>query len=152
VVHAARADGFQGTFLGGNTMNSDTTAALAGADGLGARSASAWYRGNDFPANAAFVTAYKQIYSQQADQFATQAYIGVQILADAIRRSGVAGSTKPIAAQRAMLQHAMPSVALLTPIGPFRFTSAHDVSQIVWILSMTGDGTHQLAGFCNPTC
>jgi branched-chain amino acid transport system substrate-binding protein len=152
VIKAARAAGFSGTFLGGNTMNSDATAALAGRAGVGARSASAWYRGNDFPANSAFVTAYRQTYSAAPDQFATQAYVGVQVIADALQRAGIAKSHAPIAAQRAMLQRALPNVTLLTPLGPFRFTSDHDVSQIVWVLAMDGHGGHTLAGFCDPGC
>jgi branched-chain amino acid transport system substrate-binding protein len=152
VIKAARAAGFTGAFLGGNTMNSDATAALAGPSGTGARSASAWYRGNDFPANSAFVTAYRQAYSAAPDQFATQAYVGIQIIADALQRGGVAKSRAPIATQRAMLQRALPKVTLLTPLGPFRFTSDHDVAQIVWVLAMDGRGGHSLAGFCDPGC
>jgi len=152
VMKAARATGYQGTFLGGNTMNSNATAALAGAAGQGARSASAWYIGNDFPANASFVTAYTQTYGSAPDQFAAQAYIGVQILASALSGANLGTSTRPIAARRAALQRALPNVALLTPIGPFRFTADHDVSQIVWVLAMNGQGGHQLAGFCDPGC
>lgn len=152
IIKVARKAGFTGTFLGGNTMNSDATAALAGSDGVGARSASAWYRGNDFPANSAFVTAYRQTYGVAPDQFATQAYVGVQVLAQALQRAGVAKSHASIAKQRAMLQRALPTVTMLTPLGPFRFTSDHDVSQIVWVLAMDGHGGHTLAGFCDPGC
>ncbi len=152
LMKVARAQGFRGTFLGGNTFNSDATAALAGSAGGDARSASAWYRGNAFPANTAFVAAYKQRYGQVPDQFAVQAYIGVQIVADALHRGHVATGNKPLATNRATLQKQLPNVALLTPIGPFRFTADHDVSQIVWILAMNGKGGHRLAGFCNPGC
>jgi branched-chain amino acid transport system substrate-binding protein len=152
VMTAARAAGFQGTFLGGNTMNSNATSALAGINGQGARSASAWYIGNDFPANSEFVTSYSQTYGSQPDQFAAQAYIGVEVIASALTNAKVGTSTKPIAAKRAALQKALPGVALLTPIGPFRFTADHDVSQIVWVLEMDGQGGHQLVGFCDPEC
>lgn len=152
IIRAARAAGFTGRFLGGNTLNSDATAKLAGVAGVGALSASAWYRGNDFPANSAFVTAYRQTYGADPDQFATQAYVGVQILASALQQGGLAKSGTPIAKQRQMLQRALPSVTLLTPLGPFRFTSDHDVSQIVWVLAMDGHGGHTLAGFCDPGC
>jgi hypothetical protein len=40
----------------------------------------------------------------------------------------------------------------MTPLGPFRFTQDHDVSQIVWVLSMTAAGGHTLVGFCDPDC
>jgi branched-chain amino acid transport system substrate-binding protein len=152
IIKAARAAGFRGTFLGGNVMNSDATAALAGEAGAGTRSASAWYRDNDFPANSAFVSAYRQRYGVPPDQFATQAYTGVQVVADALRRGRVATSRQPIERQRALLQRALPSVALLSPLGPFRFTADHDVEQIVWILAMDGRGGHRLVGFCNAGC
>lgn len=152
VMTAARAAGFTGTFLGGNTLNSATTARLAGTAGSGARSGAAWYAGNDFPANQSFITAYRQTYSQAPDQFAAQAYVGVQIIADALERGHVATSTQPLAARRAALQRALRRVALMTPLGPFRFTATHDVSQIVWILSTTAAGGHNLVGFCDPGC
>jgi branched-chain amino acid transport system substrate-binding protein len=151
VMSAARSQGYTGTFLGGNTFNSNVTAGLAKKAGTGARSASAWYSGNDFPANTSFETAYKQRYGEAADQFAAQSFIGVQILADALAR-GAAQSSKPIATRRAMVQAALSQVALTTPLGPFRFTADHDVSQIVWILAITASGHHRLVGFCNPEC
>jgi ABC-type branched-subunit amino acid transport system substrate-binding protein len=151
VMSAARSQGYTGTFLGGNTFNSNVTAGLAKKAGTGARSASAWYAGNDFPANTSFETAYQQRYGEPADQFAAQSFIGVQILADALGR-GAAQSSKPIATRRAMVQSALSEVALTTPLGPFRFTADHDVSQIVWILAITASGHHRLVGFCNPEC
>jgi len=151
VMKEARAQGFSGAFLGGNTMNSSSTTHLAGRAGAGARSASAWYAGNDFPANADFMTAYNQVYGEAPDQFAAQSYIGVQILAAALgKKHGIAA--KPVATQRQLLQGLLPSVALTTPLGPFRFTADHDVSQIIWILAMDGKGGHSLTGFCNPLC
>jgi len=153
VMRAARAAGYQGEFLGGNTFNSAATAKLAGADGAGAQSASAWYSGNDFPANTDFLSAFQQRYGQEADQFAAQAYIGVQIVADGLGRIDDSDfASKPVAEQRSLLQAALPEVAITTPLGPFRFTADHDVSQIVWILALTGTGEHRLVGFCNPYC
>jgi branched-chain amino acid transport system substrate-binding protein len=151
-MRAARQAGFRGTFLGGNTLNSDTTARLAGALGTGARSGAAWYTGNDFPANSDFVTEYRQVYDAAPDQFAAQAYVGVKIVADALERGGVATSDASIADRRAALQRGLADVTLITPLGPFRFTSDHDVSQVVWVLSMDGSGGHRLAGFCDPDC
>jgi branched-chain amino acid transport system substrate-binding protein len=151
VMKDARKDGYTGTFLGGNTFNSGVTAGLAGSAGVDARSASAWYAGNDFPANTSFESSYRQRYGSAPDQFAAQAYVGVNILADALGH-GAATSTKPLAARRAMVQASMDNVALTTPLGPFRFTADHDVSQIVWILAITKTGGHRLVGFCNPTC
>jgi branched-chain amino acid transport system substrate-binding protein len=147
-----RASGYFGAFLGGNTLNSSTTGRLAGKVGAGARSGAAWYDGNDFPANQQFITAYEQTYGQPPDQFAAQAFVGVEIVADALKRGGIATSSKSVEDKRAALQKALRDVALITPLGPFRFTQDHDVSQIVWVLSMTADGGHTLAGFCDPNC
>jgi branched-chain amino acid transport system substrate-binding protein len=151
-MKAARTAGFKGAFLGGNTLNSETTAQLAAPQGAGARSGAAWYAGNDFPANRDFITSYRQTYGEAPDQFAAQAFVGVEIVADALRRGHVATSSASLADRRAALQKALRDVALTTPLGPFRFTRDHDVEQIVWVLAMTADGGHELAGFCNPSC
>lgn len=152
VIQGVRAHGFTGAILGGNVLNSDTTAALIGAQGGGVQSAAAWSGDNAFPANATFVTRYVQRFGTQPDEFAAQSYAGVQILAQAIERAHLATSTSSTAAQRAQLQKAMPQVALQTPLGPFRFTTAHDVKQIVWIRALDGRGGNHLVGFCNPGC
>ncbi len=150
VMAAARKDGFTGAILGGNTFNSRQTLRLAGRAGLGARSGAAWWSGNDFPANGRFVTAYQQAYGAPPDQFAAQAYVGVEILADALHRAGLAGRDATLVDQRAALQRALGDVALTTVLGPFRFTASHDVSQIVWILAMDGQGGHRPRRLLQP--
>lgn len=151
IMQAARELGFRGTFLGGNTFNSSATIALAGKAGMGARSGAAWYEGNDFPANQRFIASYRQIYGDAPDQFAAQAYAGVQMLAEAVRRGRVGSRAGRLDQQRAWMARALPGVALTTPLGTVRFTADHDVSQTVWILRMTGRG-HALVGFCTPVC
>jgi branched-chain amino acid transport system substrate-binding protein len=141
--------GYTGTILGGNIFNSEATRALAGTAGDGARSGAAWWSGNDFPANREFVTAYRQFADEPPDQFAAQAFVGIQILTDALRRADA--GAKPLVEQRAALQAALPDVALTTVLGPFRFTASHDVDQIAWILEMDDQG-HHLIGFCDPDC
>jgi len=149
LMRSLRAAGYTGAILGGNIFNSDATRDLAGAAGDGARSGAAWWSRNDFPANRQFVTAYRQFAGKPPDQFAAQAYVGVQILADGLRRAAAAG--QPIVDQRAALQTALGDVALTTVLGPFRFTASHDVDQIAWILQMDAAG-HRLVGFCDPGC
>lgn len=152
ILIQARNDGFTGTVVGGNVFNSSSTAALAGSQGVGTISGAAWYAGNDFPANSNFVSAYLDRYGTDPDQFAAQAYTGIQVLADAMRIGGIGSGQRPIAAQRSALQRALAQVALLTPLGQVRFTADHDVSQTVWILRTAAGGTHELAGFCTPEC
>lgn len=147
IMIAARNLGFQGQFLGGNGFNTATVSKAAGAAGKGARSASAWYIGNTFPSNADFVNAYRTEYQKDPDQFAAQGYAGIKILADAAKRANL--TFTDLAGDRSKMRKAMESVNIQTPLGPFQFTSTHDVKQTVWIIEMDGQGgfklDHQIA-------
>jgi len=138
IMSAARNQGWQGQFLGGNGFNTATVSKQAGAAGKGARSASAWYIGNDFASNKDFVDSYKKEYSKDPDQFAAQGFTGVQILADAAKRANLTFSD--LAGDREKLRGAMESVNIQTPLGPFQFTDKHDVKQTVWVIQMDGQG------------
>ena len=138
IMTEARKQGWQGQFLGGNGFNTATVSAQAGSAGKGARSASAWYLGNTFPSNADFVSAYKAEYSKDPDQFAAQGYTAIKILADAAQRANLTFSD--LAADRDKLRAAMETVNIQTPLGPFQFTSSHDVKQTVWVIAMDGNG------------
>ena len=149
IMTAARNLGFQGQFLGGNGFNTATVSAQAAGAGKGARSASAWYLGNTFPSNAEFVSAYKAEYNKDPDQFAAQGYTGIKILADAARRANL--TFTDLAGDRDKLRTAMESVNIQTPLGPFQFTSTHDVKQTVWIIEMDGSGGFKLDHQINPS-
>jgi branched-chain amino acid transport system substrate-binding protein len=151
-IRAARAAGFKGQIIGGNLLNNSGVARAAGRAGLDTRTGAAWYAGNRFPANDTFVRAYRRAYGEAPDQFAAQAYTGVQILAQAIERGGADADGLSLAERRQRVQTGLGDVALTTPLGPFRFTADHDVRQVAWILGLTGNGGHRLVGFCNPTC
>jgi branched-chain amino acid transport system substrate-binding protein len=138
IMTEARKQNWNGQFLGGNGFNTATVSGQAGAAGKGARSASAWYLGNTFPSNADFVAAYKAEYSKNPDQFAAQGYTAIKILADAAGRANL--SFSDIAADRSKLRDAMESVNIQSPLGPFQFTSDHDVKQTVWVIAMDGAG------------
>jgi branched-chain amino acid transport system substrate-binding protein len=144
IMIEARKQGWQGQFLGGNGFNTATVSKNAGAAGLGARSASAWYLGNSFPSNSDFVTAYRAKYAnadgtpKNPDQFAAQGYTAIKVLADAARRANLTFSDLP--GDRDKLRAAMETVNIQSPLGPFQFTSQHDVKQTVWIIKMDGAG------------
>ena len=142
IMSVARALGFTGRFLGGNGFNSATVSTQAGVAGKGARSASAWYIGNTFPSNAEFVAAYRAEYNQDPDQFAAQGYTAVEVLADAARRAHL--TFTDLAGDRDRLRAAMETVSIDSPLGPFVFTSTHDVKQTVWIVEMDGQGAFML--------
>ena len=149
IMIAARNLGFQGQFLGGNGFNTATVSKAAGSSGKGARSASAWYIGNTFPSNADFVSAYRAEYNKDPDQFAAQGYAGVKILADAAKRANL--KFTDLAGDRTKLRKAMESVNIQTPLGPFQFTSTHDVKQTVWIIQMDGAGGFTLLHQISPS-
>ena len=142
IMTAARNQGWQGQFLGGNGFNTATVSKQAGAAGTGARSASAWYIGNEFASNKDFVTAYKNEYSKDPDQFAAQGYTGLKILADAAKRANL--TFTDTAGDRDKLRAAIETVNIQSPLGPFQFTSSHDVKQTVWIIQMDGAGGFKL--------
>jgi branched-chain amino acid transport system substrate-binding protein len=149
IMIAARNQGWQGQFLGGNGFNTAVVSAQAGAAGKGARSASAWYIGNTFPSNADFVNAYKAKYSKDPDQFSAQGYTGIKILADAAKRANL--TFTDIAGDRDKLRKAMETVNIQTPLGPFQFTSTHDVKQTVWVIQMDGAGGFTLVHEIQPS-
>src|SRR5467141_5079111 len=86
IMAEARKQNWTGQFLGGNGFNTATVSKQAGAAGMGARSASAWYIGNTFASNADFVAAFKAAYSKDPDQFAAQGYTAITVIADAAKR------------------------------------------------------------------
>jgi branched-chain amino acid transport system substrate-binding protein len=149
IMSAARTQGFTGQFLGGNGFNTAVVSKAAGAAGKGAQSGSAWYINNTFTSNAAFVQAYKAKYNIDPDQFAAQGYTGVLIMAAAAKQAGLTFGDPT--ADRQKLRDALEKVNLDTPLGPFQFTSTHDVKQTVWIIEMDGSGGFTLVTSIKPT-
>jgi branched-chain amino acid transport system substrate-binding protein len=149
IMTAARTQGFKGQFLGGNGFNTSVVSKAAGAAGKGAQSGSAWYINNTFPSNAAFVSAYKAKYNIDPDQFAAQGYTGVLIMAAAAKAAGLTFGDPT--QDRQKLRDALEKVSLDTPLGPFQFTSTHDVKQTVWIIQMDGSGGFTLVTSIKPS-
>lgn len=139
IMTTARADGWQGQFLGGNGFNTAAVSKQAGQAGLGAQSGSAWYPGINTQSNRDFIAHYKAKYGADPDQLAAQAYTGVMILADAASRANL--TFKDVAKDRTSMRDAMLATNLSdTPLGPFKFTSSHDVKQTIYVVAMDGKG------------
>jgi branched-chain amino acid transport system substrate-binding protein len=149
IMIEARKQGFTGQFLGGNGFNTAVVSKQAGTAGQGAESGSAWYMDNTFPSNAEFVKAYRAKYSGDPDQFAAQGYAAILILADAAKRANLTFSDVP--GDRSKLRDAMEKVNIQTPLGPFQFTSTHDVKQTVWVILMDGHGGFNLLASVSPS-
>ena len=134
--------GYDGTILGGNAFNSVTAAGELGEAGEGARSAAAWFAGNDSEENLEFMDEYRSAYGEEPDQFAAQAYTGVELLAAAAADADL--SFDDLAADREAVVPALEQVERETPLGDFAFTADHDVSQPIWIVEMNGKGGYEL--------
>jgi branched-chain amino acid transport system substrate-binding protein len=94
--------------------------------------------GSTFPSNTEFVAAYRAAYNEDPDQLAAQGFTAIEILADAARRAHLTFSN--LSGDRDRLRAAMETVNIDSPLGPFQFTSTHDVHQTVWIVQMDGQG------------
>jgi branched-chain amino acid transport system substrate-binding protein len=149
IMIEARKQGFTGQFLGGNGFNTAAVSKAAGADGKGAESGSGWYINNTFTSNAGFVSAYRSKYGADPDQFAAQGYAAIYILADAAKRAKLTFSD--VAGDRSRLRDAMETVNIDTPLGPFQFTSTHDVKQTIWVIQMDGNGGFTLVQSVKPS-
>jgi branched-chain amino acid transport system substrate-binding protein len=119
-------------FVGGNSFNTPGLAAQAGAAAQGAIAGAAWIASRRTPGNAAFVKAFAQRYGHPPDQFAAQAYAGVQLIAEAIRREGA--SRKGIRRGLAGIRH-RPTI-----LGRFSFTAAREPLYNPIVVKISGSG------------
>lgn len=140
--------GYKGPILGGNAFNSPLVAKSIGKNGKGVQSAAAWYAGNASEVNQEFIADYREKYGEDPDQFAAQAYTGVELLADAAEEADL--TFDDLASDRDALKTALESVDEETPLGEFSFTPDHDVIQPIWILGMNGKGGYTLIAKVNP--
>lgn len=104
------------TIIGGNGLNSPAYIKNSGPAGEGTIVGAAWNIASDTPANQKFIAAYKAKYNADPDQFAAQAYSGVYIMVEALKKAGVNGDRKAVRDALAGIK------GLTTPLGSFGFT------------------------------
>ncbi len=143
-----RRQRYAGPILGGNGFNSSSVSSQAGQAGAGAQSGSAWFLRTTTTVNTRFVAAYKAKYNANPDQFAAQAYTAVYLFAEAARHATLTFNDP--AKDRDALKAALEKVSLDTPLGPFSFTSAHDVHQPIYVVAMDGAGGFTLVDTVQP--
>lgn len=122
IVKQARALGIPAgvTIIGGNGLNSPAFLIGAGVDGEGVIVGAAWNPELPAPESQAFVSAFTLRYGIAPDQFAAQAYAGVQIVHHALVAAGAVDDPDAIRAALAGID------GLPTVLGPFTFTPARD--------------------------
>jgi branched-chain amino acid transport system substrate-binding protein len=137
IVAQARQLGWQGPILGGNGFNSAALPKNAGPAAEGVLVGTSWNRSSQDPANQAFqkLMASRGI---EPDQFCAQAYTGVLVLAEAIRRAGGKGGRDDLEAGLLLVKD------LATPLGRFSFLPSRDGSHEP-ALQQVKDGRFQIA-------
>jgi branched-chain amino acid transport system substrate-binding protein len=116
--------------VGSNGFNSPAVIQAAGTAAPLMIVGTAWNKASTDKANADFVKAFKDANGSDPDQFATQAYTAMIVLADAMKRSGNA-------TDKAALKKALEGTKdFATPLGAFSFTPEHDVKQPVFVMTV----------------
>ena len=115
----ARQLGYTGPILGGNGFNSPAFIKNAGPAAEGVLVGTSWNSASNDQANAAFKEAMQK-RGATADQFSAQAYSGVLILAEAVRKAGSKTGRDDVKAALAQVKD------LDTPLGKFSFSDKRD--------------------------
>ncbi|NML14656.1 ABC transporter substrate-binding protein [Azohydromonas caseinilytica] len=123
IMVQARQLGLNVPIIGGNGMNSVKVFDLAKERAEGLWVGSPWSIENQSEANRKFVVAYTSKFKTAPDQFAAQAYDGLYIASQAMKKIKLSGN---IAADRVALRNALPDVKHNGVTGAFQFRRATD--------------------------
>ena len=119
VLQQAREIGITRPIVGGNGFNSPNILKNAQEAAEGLIVGSSWFIDSAVPASKAFVAAFAKKYGGAPDQFASQGYAGLYILATAIKNAG--------SADRAAIRDALAKIhGLDTTLGSFSFDANRD--------------------------
>jgi branched-chain amino acid transport system substrate-binding protein len=119
IVTQARQLGWNVPIWGGNGFNSPAFIKNAGPAAEGVYVGTAWNKASTDKANQDYLALMKG-RGVDPDQFCTQAYVGVHVIAEAIKLSGGKGTREAIAAGFRKVK------GLSTPLGNFSFTADRD--------------------------
>lgn len=123
IMVQARQLGLNVPVIGGNGMNSVKVFDLAKDKAEGLWVGSPWSIENQSEANRKFVVAYTSKFKTAPDQFAAQAYDGLYIAAQAMKKIKLSGN---LPADRLALRNALPEVKHSGATGDFQFRRATD--------------------------
>jgi len=113
--------------IGGNGFNSPAIITGAGAAAEGTIEGTAWYANGTSALNRRFSKSYKERYGKAPDQFAAQAFDGVNILAAAIKKANTTGDRQAVRNALAALK----GVPVVTGAsGEFSFTPTRDAGEL----------------------
>ncbi|MDQ3699419.1 MAG: ABC transporter substrate-binding protein [Chloroflexota bacterium] len=120
VTQARQLLGDKIPIVGGNGLNSPALMQQSGRAAEGVVVGAAWHVSSNNPKSQAFIKAYQAKYNGEPDQFAAQAYAGLYILAEAIKRAGASPTRDGVRKALSEIK------ALPTALGTFSFTAARD--------------------------
>ena len=120
ILSQARKMGVKVPFVGGNGFNSPKVIEIAKDAANGLVVATPWFQDRNDPKVKAFVAKYEKTYGKKPDQFAAQAYDGLYIMAEALKKAGKADREK--------LRDALASIRNFDGVlGKFSFSAERDV-------------------------
>jgi branched-chain amino acid transport system substrate-binding protein len=118
--------------IGGNGFNSPNLMKNAGEEAEGVIVGAAWNASAATPINRKFVEAFNSKFGSMPDQFAAQAYAGVYIAYEAIRKASSPDDRKAI-------RDALLGIkGVNTVLGTFSFTAGRDADYIPIVQMVTG--------------
>ena len=128
ILTQARQLGLPSTvrIIGGNGFNSPAVISGAGAAAEGTIEGTAWFANSKSMANQRFVTAYKAKYGKAPDQFAAQAFDGVNIMAAGIKLANTVSSRAAVRDALTKIKN-VPVVTGAT--GTFSFLPSRDAGE-----------------------
>jgi branched-chain amino acid transport system substrate-binding protein len=132
IVTQAKQAGLNARVAGGNGLNSPKLMELAGGAADGVVVGAAYFSGNTYPGNRAFVERYTKRFGSGPDQFAAQSYAAAQIVAHVVKGGATTSAAICDALKRAS------NVA--TVLGPVSFEASRDVKAPSAILQVAHGG------------
>jgi branched-chain amino acid transport system substrate-binding protein len=145
IMVQARQLGIQLPFIGGNGMNSPRIFELAKNSSDNLWVGSPWSVESPTPENKRFIASYQKAYQEMPDQFAAQAYDGMYIAAQALKKMKLTGTLE---ADRKALREALPATQWTGAKGPFTFRqvngrdgkpAGYDAVQTAIVMMTTGN-------------
>ncbi|MGF3055888.1 ABC transporter substrate-binding protein [Microbacterium sp. YY-01] len=132
LVTQARELGIDEPILGGNGFNNPQLMKDAGAAAEGVIVGAAWNSASDSPENTDFLAAFEERFGSQPDQFAAQAYTGLQIVDHAVRAN--------CSGERDDVRDGLTQVKdLATPLGSVTINSDRDAEHAA-VVQIVQDG------------
>jgi branched-chain amino acid transport system substrate-binding protein len=132
IIAQAGKLGIKAHVVGGNGLNSTQMYTVAGPAASGVVVGAAWFIGNKYTGNDAFVKRFRAKYGVLPDQFAAQAYAAAQVVASLVK-SGATTKDEFISGLHSLR-------IVQTVLGPIAFDSNRDVKAAPVVLKIVKDG------------